>query len=256
MPRYDLIQLREIFHLLFLERLLKISDPALYVLKGGVNLRFFFSSPRYSEDMDLDALGGGVETLKKNGYRILDDPGFRRSLASYGISDLEISDPDKAKHTETTQRFRVRLISDNQQPLPTKVEFSRRVTEDQYALETIEPEVAKRYRRLSFQCHHYTAATAVRQKILALANRAEVQARDVFDLYILWLGGHANRTMASNLPAEARERAAEQLLSLEYHHYQDQVLAYIAADQADDFAGDARWNEMSAQVLELLAVGS
>ena len=54
-------QKQEIFHFLFLERLLKISDPKLYVIKGGVNLRFFFHSPRYSEDLDIDVLGGAVE---------------------------------------------------------------------------------------------------------------------------------------------------------------------------------------------------
>ena len=44
-------QQREIFHLLFLKRLLKVSNPRAFVLKGGINLRFFFSSPRYFEDM-------------------------------------------------------------------------------------------------------------------------------------------------------------------------------------------------------------
>ena len=99
-------QLREIFHFCFLEALLKVSEPALYALKGGVNLRFYFSSPRYSEDMDLDVYGGSVATLKKNGYKVLNDPGLGRTLASYGIEKLLVNDPMKAKHTETTQRFR------------------------------------------------------------------------------------------------------------------------------------------------------
>ena len=73
-------QLREAFHLCFLHRLLKVSDINLYVLKGGVNLRFFFGSPRYSEDMDLDVTAGSVATLKKNGYKILEDGAFQRSL--------------------------------------------------------------------------------------------------------------------------------------------------------------------------------
>ncbi|MEX0902291.1 MAG: nucleotidyl transferase AbiEii/AbiGii toxin family protein [Pseudohongiellaceae bacterium] len=55
-------QRREIFHFCFLDRLLRQSDSDLYVLKGGVNLRFFFNSPRYSEDMDLDATGGSIDT--------------------------------------------------------------------------------------------------------------------------------------------------------------------------------------------------
>jgi predicted nucleotidyltransferase component of viral defense system len=47
-------ELCELFHFLFLERLLRTTSPELYVLKGGVNLRFFHQSPRYSEDLDLD----------------------------------------------------------------------------------------------------------------------------------------------------------------------------------------------------------
>ena len=78
------IQLREVFHFCFLHRLLKISDINLYVLKGGVNLRFFFGSPRYSEDMDLDVVAGNVGTLKKNGYKILKDAAFLRSLKVLG----------------------------------------------------------------------------------------------------------------------------------------------------------------------------
>lgn len=37
-------ELREVFHLLFLRRLLDLAQPALFALKGGVNLRLFFNS--------------------------------------------------------------------------------------------------------------------------------------------------------------------------------------------------------------------
>ena len=101
-------QQREIFHLLFLERLFRISDPALYALKGGVNLRFFFNSPRYSEDMDLDVFGGSVETLKKNGYKILNDPSLLRMMQTYGIEALKINDPAKA--SKLKQRKDLNLV--------------------------------------------------------------------------------------------------------------------------------------------------
>jgi hypothetical protein len=42
-------RIRDVFHFCFLERVLKLSDPSIYVLKGGVNLRFFFRSPRLPE---------------------------------------------------------------------------------------------------------------------------------------------------------------------------------------------------------------
>ena len=119
-------RIREVFHFCFLERLLKLSDPSIYILKGGVNLRFFFNSPRYSEDMDIDVLAGSVATLKKNGYKILQDAAFKRSLRLFDIEDIEINDPNKAKQTTTTQRFRFSLITPAGHRLPTKVEFSRR----------------------------------------------------------------------------------------------------------------------------------
>ena len=49
---YNSLQLREIFHLELLRLLGRKMKGEHYVLKGGVNLRFFFNSFRYSEDMD------------------------------------------------------------------------------------------------------------------------------------------------------------------------------------------------------------
>src|SRR5262245_38581702 len=103
--------IREVFLLLFLERLFAASSAAQYVLKGGVNLRFFFSSPRFSEDMDLDVVAGGVGTLKKNGFKILEDRAFGRAMQAFGVSAIHVNDPARAKQTETTQRFRVRLVT-------------------------------------------------------------------------------------------------------------------------------------------------
>ena len=63
-------QLREVFHLIFLERLLKTAEPRFFILKGGVNLRFVFNSSRYSENIDLYVPTVSVGTRKKNVYKI------------------------------------------------------------------------------------------------------------------------------------------------------------------------------------------
>ena len=62
--------LREAFHYFFLERLFRTLPSRQFILKGGVNLRFFFGSPRYSEDMDLDVQGIPVHALREKGYQI------------------------------------------------------------------------------------------------------------------------------------------------------------------------------------------
>ena len=71
------------FHLEFLRYLgRRVRLPERYALKGGVNLRLFFNSIRYSEDMDLDAVGIRVYSLKEHVMDIL------RSQAFQGILSL------------------------------------------------------------------------------------------------------------------------------------------------------------------------
>lgn len=248
-------QLREVFHFCFLQRLLRVSDPSLYVLKGGVNLRFFFSSPRYSEDMDLDVLAGSVATLKKNGYKILEDAAFRRSLRVLGIDGIAVNDPNNAKHTQTTQRFRCSLITEAGQRLPTKVEFSRR-TEDPNAaapLETIDTEIARRYRKLAYRCRHYSGNLAVVQKIEALAGRALTQTRDVFDLGILLRGGYLDAAAREGALARTPvSQAMECLLALGWEDYEGQVVEFLDPDSRAEFGNQAAWHELQTSVFEAL----
>ena len=245
-------QQREVFHFLFLERLLRIADPRVFVLKGGINLRFFFGSPRYSEDMDLDVLAGAVGTLRQNGYRILRDPAFAKVLATYGIAELRLGDPAREKHTATTQRFRARLVNTAGESYPTKVEFSRRVPSGESVLETIDPSLAGAYRRLSFPCRRYSASAACQQKLLALANRRQVQARDAFDLYLLWLGGHVKPGAAGALTPAERERATDTVLGFTYADYAGQVLEYLEPAERQRFAGEALWGEVVERAFALV----
>lgn len=247
-------QLREVFHFSFLQRLLKISSPDMYVLKGGVNLRFFFHSPRYSEDMDIDVIAGSVDTLRKNGYKILQDGAFKRSLLAHGIADIEINDPAKAKQTETTQRFRFGLITTANQRLPTKIEFSRRANpSDNYLNEMIDPEIARQYHKLSYRCNHYSGEEAVFQKIKALAGRSATQARDVVDLDLLQAGGFASSIKTNNkLTKELREKAIEALLSLNFDDYKGQVVEFIDTGNREYYDSPSTWDQLQENIVELL----
>lgn len=75
-----------------------------------------------------------------------------------------MNDPRAAKQTETTQRFRVRLVLSSGQRLPTKVEFSRRSVDDGVVTDRIDPEVARRHNRTAYLCEHYDATGAARKK--------------------------------------------------------------------------------------------
>lgn len=251
-------RLVELFHFVFLERLLRQTSPSLYVLKGGVNLRFFEHSPRYSEDMDLDVHHDrvAVQTLKKNGYKILDDAAFRRVLMSAGIADVQVNDPKKAKHTQTTQRFRATLVLESGQRLATKVEFSRRgVDESQLKVERISPEVARRHGRTAYDVQHYVPSAAARQKIEALAGRPQTQARDLFDFALLEARGAVDDDLLGSIDAEVRERAAAAVSSLTYVDWEGQVLEYLEEDAVDAYAREDRFDSLQLRALELLESG-
>jgi len=247
-------QLREVFHFCFLERLLKVSTPSLYVLKGGVNLRFFFNSPRYSEDMDLDVLAGNVSTLKKNGYKILQDGSFIRNLRTYGIEDIDINDPEKAKQTETTQRFRCGLITPAGHRLPTKVEFSRRQrSAEEPVMDLINPEIARQFHKRAYRCQHYSGEAAVLQKIHALAGRSETQARDVFDLGILYEGGYASSIQSNKtLTKKLREQAINAVLSLTRDDFSGQVFEFLDAENREYYDAASAWDNLQETILDLL----
>ena len=252
---YNDRQLREIFHFCFLDRFIRASDPRLYVLKGGVNLRFFFHSPRYSEDMGLDVLAGNVTTLAKNVYKIFSDAAFMRSLKSFGIEGIKISDPNKAKQTQTTQRFRARLVTTSGDQLPTKIEFSRRTTNiADAAFDKIDPDIARAYRKLSYSCQHYSGHSAVVQKIRALAGRAVTQARDVFDLAILHAAGYVKPDLIQHtISLTTRQQAINNLLGLSFQDYTGQVVEFLDTEIRKDYDQRIAWETMQETVLSQLS---
>jgi hypothetical protein len=251
---YSDLELREIFHFCFLEQLLKISDPRIYTLKGGVNLRFYYKSPRYSEDMDIDVSATSINTLKKNGYKIINDESLKRKLRTYGIQDLIVNDTSKAKQTETTQRFRLRLIDKSGDEFPTKIEFSRhnrQKTNYSCLTERIDTEIARRYNRLAYLARHYDASTALIQKIEALADRKEVQARDAFDIFILSIGGHTHYA-PNSICKGVLDSALSALNLIEYKDYEGKVLEFLDQKAKEDFSGKARWKEIKKTVEEVI----
>jgi predicted nucleotidyltransferase component of viral defense system len=243
-------QYREVFHLCFLEWLRRISDPCFFVLKGGITLRFFFQSSRYSEDMDLDVHTIGVETLQKNGYKILKDASFRRVLSTYGIDTLDVNRPSAAKQTETTQRFRVGLVTAAGERLPTKVEFSRRQGDAMAVVhDLVHPDVVRIYGRRAFLFPHYTGPAMCVQKILALAGRSLTQARDAFDLYILFTGGHCDREyVLRHVPQTVLAEADRALASLTYEDYRGQVVPFLEEADQSAYGDQSTWQTIQQSV--------
>ena len=232
----------ERFHLVFLRHFAAVISPGTICLKGGVNLRLYHNSPRLSEDIDFDARVVGVYILKKNVNKVLAGRPLLTELASVGITLSEIK---PAKQTATAQRWKFHIIHEGN-PLPTRLEFSRRKDEafDYNLTEPPSAALLAAQQVVPFVFNHYTPPAAYRQKINALATRTQVQARDVFDLHHLSQHSAAGR----EAPPALVEQAIEQLSLIRFAMFQDQVVPFLHADLAAHYGTPQGWKAMSEKV--------
>lgn len=237
----------ELFHLLLLQQLGHRLDKKLYALKGGSNLRFFFRSVRYSEDLDLDVQTVAKETLRKNVNQILGFQGFIQILRSHG---LEISFVSEPKQTATTQRWKIHLRLGDLE-LPTKIEFSRRGFRSGTAFEPVDPEISRLHGLRPILATHYTLETAFTQKIEALIGRSETQARDVFDLHLLLDGGAQGTELTPAVRKDLR-LGCENAIGIRFDDFQGQVVAYLAPEYQDYYRTPAAWEKLQGNVVEKL----
>jgi len=226
-------------------------DRARWVVKGGVNLRAWFGSRRYSQDMDLDVIEYAPHLLREKVDKTLLSAPLRDLLATRGLEVARISRP---KQTDTTQRWKLELKAAGLSvAFHTKVEFSRRDTRgEEYALEPVRPEIVRPFGIPAPTANHYTARSAIRQKIQALAGRAEVQARDVWDLDHLLRTTEADpRPLTGDLQA-ALPRAAERAATLGYDVFRAQVVPYLSEEDLAVYGSRDAWDRMCELVFERL----
>lgn len=246
------IQHVECFHLILLRVLEARLERATWVVKGGVNLRAWFGSRRYSADLDVDVIRGQSHVLREKVDKLLASRPFTNLLASQGLS-LETS--TKPKQTDTTQRWKFEVKAEGLSiPLRTKLEFSRRGTRDEeHILEAVRPDIVRAYGLPAPTVNHYTARSAIRQKVLALASRTEPQARDVWDL------DHLLRTAQTDLapltpPArKALPAAMDRALSLSFDVFKAQVVAYLAPEDRELYGTPDAWARMRELVVGRLS---
>jgi len=242
-------QIVEIFHLHFIRLLCAGPDRLHFAIKGGCNLRFFFESVRYSEDIDLDVAELPVFAVKDKVSKILGGPALVLPLRSLGISVRDVSAP---KQTETTQRWKIGLSClEHPLPLHTKIEFSRRTANEEAVVEPVAASLLSEYQLLPLLAPHYPLGAALRQKVGALLDRKIVQARDVFDLGVLFARSQgkvdALRSLRPQLP-----RAIERAMDVSYGDFKSQVASFLKPEHLDIHGTRAAWDALQTHVVEML----
>lgn len=251
-PIYTPFQMREIFHLEFLRWFGRKLEIDYYVLKGGVNLRFFLKSIRYSEDMDLDIQGVRVERVKKTVMEILSTRGFSDSLKSFGIEKIVPPDIRKAKQTETAQRFKIHLLTSGGEDLFTKIEFSRRGMKGAAVVEPVPSQILRFYKMAPLLVPHYDTASAIQQKIQALAHRSVLQARDIFDLFTLSSQYDNAQKNPPEIGKVVLKTAYKNLFLVEYPQFRDAVVSYLGIEDQKAYSSPAVWDEIKLKTAHFL----
>jgi hypothetical protein len=238
----------EIFHLLFLRSFGARVDKTFFALKGGCNLRFYHRSIRYSEDMDLDLRTMAPATLRSNVEAVLTADAFLHALRAQG---LEISAATAPKQTATTQRWKIALqLAGQGGTVPTKIEFSRRALDAGAALAPVEPELIRRYKLYPVLVQRYDAPTAFAQKVAALAQRTETQARDIFDLKLLADAGAGAAPLVNS--RELLPAAIDNAMTIGFDDFVGQVVAFLEPEHQADFRDRASWETLQEQVVDVL----
>ena len=249
---------REAVHVFLLKRLEGLSEPGKIVVKGGVNLRLFFGSVRYSEDIDLDGDPSASVAIKDVICSMFEDRATIQELRKLGIRGLDPGEGPN-KDTETTYRHKFGVLTGGGVRYPTKVEVSFRPRYDGDEILTSEPspDVVRPYlgEDFSLVLSHYGRGAAVRQKVLALAGRQFVQARDVYDLNVLAPSGQAAEavgSLAHEVDDEILQRAHDRTLEISYDEYRGQVVEFLPEGVRAEHELDMVWDEMRLTAATLI----
>jgi len=253
------LEAREAFHVLVLHQLADAVPAGTLVLKGGVNLRLFFGSRRFSEDLDLDLDRRARVTFVSAVHETLTGAWLRSRLRALGIERLDYSGRP-AKNTDTTVRFKLGVVNRGGIRLPTRIEASLRGGGASEPPVREAPDTAAAQRYLSpadgkLEVWHYARAAAVRQKLQALASRTSPQARDVFDLWALTRGDAASVDhggLRRGLTTADLEEAGRRAWAIGYQQFRGQVVEFFADEDQRAQGGVQEWERRQLFVAELI----
>jgi hypothetical protein len=198
--------------------------------------------------MDIDIKNIRVSLLKDKVMEILQSAAFSNNLKPFGIEKIITPNIAAAKQTETTQRFKLHLIAYAGEDLFTKVEFSRRGMASGAIVEPVSDKILRIYKLPPLLAPHYNIQAAAVQKINALISRTIVQARDIFDLYILSSQYGHIRVKEATLNADKLKKAYENILEVSFKQFQDTILSYLSQEEQAFYNSEDLWDEIKLRV--------
>jgi len=199
--------------------------------------------------MDFDVVGIGRWKLETKVDEILNSGALTQTIRIRGLTISHISKP---KQTDTTQRWKVALtIPRQREPFWAKIEFSRRGMDGESRLDQVRTEIAGKYALRPPTARHYLSRAMIVQKITALVQRSESQARDIFDLDLLFRQ-LSDEMSAGEIGADLVGLATARVTELPFEAYRSQVVEFIEPEVLELYDNERAWDDMQRNVLENL----
>lgn len=246
------LEIAEAFHLAFLVALLGTAKADTWAVKGGANLRFWYDSLRFSEDIDID-VHVAAEQMRPRIEKAFDSAALAKLLASVG-STIEHLNPKDRTVTKEKWKIGLRNAAAGSDLVYTQVEVSYR----EYGLEAyLAIEAPKSPAALAHPpilpplVAHYVPRGALIQKVGALADRRHTQPRDVFDIDHLTrkFPGAAAKDL---IDASIIDVAIARVFELTFEQYRAKVVSFLDPEIRAAFDGPTVWTDMQLRVVDLL----
>lgn len=248
------VEIVESFHLAFLQALATRVNVAAWALKGGGNLRFFYSSERFSEDIDLATFEIEPWVFQDRTDQTLSSDLLKRTL---GVLDARIEYVNPKERSKTKSKWVLGLrYPSEREPVYTQIEVSHREYpyRDFVKVEPVTPGAVAPYaaalRRPTFG--HYPPRAAIPQKIDALWGRDVRQPRDVFDLDLLFRIS-PDAVSRGDVDEAGLRAAITRIFEMGYDEYRAKVLSFIEPDSLPLYEPIEVWEGMQVTVAGRLA---
>ena len=119
-------------------------------------------------------------------------------------------------------------------------------------VEPVPAQILRSYKMAPLLVSHYDTASAIQQKIQALAQRSILQARDIFDLFVLSSQYEESRQKDCQVGKAIVKTADDNIFMVEFPQFRDTVVAYLGVEDQKAYSSPAAWDEIKLKTAHFL----
>jgi len=119
-------------------------------------------------------------------------------------------------------------------------------------VEAVPSQILRSYKMAPLLVPHYDTASAIQQKIQALAHRTVLQARDIFDLFVLSPQYDNAQKHPFEIGKAVLKTAYGNIFLVEYPQFRDTVVSYLGVEDQKLYSSTTAWDEIKLQTAHFL----